>query len=64
MTTVPFICSKSGRQLVPEQAGQCHICHKLFAREYLGMWEFKGGKFPECEDDLQRLKDFVFALRE
>ena len=56
MTTNPFICSKSGRPFSPDEGGKCHVCGKLFARDYLRMCHFEEGEYPVCVDDLAQIE--------
>lgn len=55
MTTVPFICAKSGDSFLPEQGGQCALCRRLMRSAYLVLNAVEGQRAPLCVDCLEGL---------
>jgi len=57
MTTVPFICAKSGRQLLPEEGGKCGVCLEVMLLRYLRLGVIPRQVAPICVDCERQLLD-------
>jgi len=59
MTTIPFVCAKSGQDFLPNEGGKCCICQRLLLLHFLHTKLFSRQAMPICVDCLKDIVDLA-----
>jgi hypothetical protein len=60
---LPFKCEKSGQEFLPNDGGQCCVCHRFLLLGYLHQSLFPQQKSPICIDCLHEIENLIIAKK-